>query len=668
VKIGIGIDTGGTYTDAVIYDFEGQEILGAVKVLTTKDDLAVGILDAFDRLPEELVRRTEIISLSTTLATNACVEDRGGKAKLIFFGGDKKIIDEFGGKYGLPKSKDIYIQEAYTKFSGEIEREVDWDLFRKNINGVFDDFDGVGIIEINAMKNGAVVERKAKELFQERYGIPVVCGHELFSELNCLQRGSSTLLNARLFPVIQEFLKAIKTAMIHRGIKAPVVIVRSDGSLMSEEFATMRPVETLLCGPAASVIGAVKLSGDANSIIVDMGGTTTDIALVKNNVPVMVTDGVSLGKWKTFVDGLYVKTFGLGGDSAIHYNETKLFLEEYRAVPLCVAAAKYPVVLENLKKLADNQIKHHLYLHEHYLLIKDLPQGSRYTEEEKILCRVLNQGPMILQDAAAAVGRDIYNLKTSRLIEEGYVQICSLTPTDIMHIRGDFTGFSSEASVLGAQIVAYNTGMPVAKLCREVYDEIKRKLYVTIVKVLLENKDKHFMKNGVTGDAEKLLNEAYTTAAGNRREDGISLAFSTDCTLVGIGAPIHIFLPDVAAMLKTRALIPEHHEVANALGAVMGNVYATYTAEIKPNYAPEGVINYMVFGGDEMRIFETMEEAESFAVLKAKDGARLEALKRGARGEINVSWALNKHEAEARDGTIHLGTTASAHALGSFGL
>jgi N-methylhydantoinase A/oxoprolinase/acetone carboxylase beta subunit len=399
-----------------------------------------------------------------------------------------------------------------------------------------------------------------------------------------------------------------------------------------------------------------------------MGGTTTDIALVKNDVPVMVTDGVSIGKWKTFVDGLYVKTFGLGGDSAIHYNEKKLFLEEYRAVPLCVVAARYPRVLENLKKLAENPNKHHLYLHEHYLLIKDLPQGSRYTEEEKALCRVLKQGPMILQDAAAAVDRDIYNLKTSRLIKEGYVQICSLTPTDIMHIKGDFTGFSSEASALGAQIVAYNTGIPVTELCHQVYDEIKRKLYVTIVKVLLENKDKHFMKNGVTGDAEKLLNEAYTMAAGNCRRDGISLTFSTDCTLVGIGAPIHIFLPDVAALLKTKAVIPEHHEVANALGAVMGNVYAAYTAEIKPNYAPEGIIGYMVFGGDEMRIFETMDEAESFAVLKVKDGARLEAIKRGARGEISVSWALNRHEAEARDGTIHLGTTASAHALGSFGL
>jgi N-methylhydantoinase A/oxoprolinase/acetone carboxylase beta subunit len=674
MKTGIGIDTGGTYTDAVLYDFEGKTILGSAKALTTKNDLVIGILDALDRLPGDMVREAEIISLSTTLATNACVENKGGNAKLIFFGGDREIIDESGGKYGLPPAQDIYIQEGYTKFSGEITREADWDLFRKNIDGAFDEFDGVGIIEINAMKNGAVVERKAKALFQERYGIPVVCGYELFSELNCLQRGASTLLNARLFPVIKEFLGAIKTAAARRGIKAAVVIVRSDGSLMSEEFAAVRPVETLLCGPAASVIGAMKLSGNENSIIVDMGGTTTDIAMVKNGFPVMVTDGVSIGKWKTFVDGLYVKTFGLGGDTVIHYNETRLFLEDYRAVPLCALAAKYPVVLDNLRKLADNPNKHHLYLHEHFLLVRDLPQSSRFTEEEKTLCRALKQGPLVLHDAAAAVGKDIYNLKVSRLLREGFVQLSGLTPTDIMHIKGDFTGFSTEASILGAQIAAFNTDTTVPELCRRVYDEIKRRLYVNIVKVLLENSGKHYMKNGVSGDAERLINDSYVMASGSaaRRTaaqggEALSLTFSTACTLVGIGAPVHIFLPDVAAMLGTTAVIPEYHEVANALGAVMGNVYASYAVEIKPNYIPGEIAGYTVFCSDESRVFETLSEAESYAVQKAKDGAHSEALKRGARGEISLSWSLNNHDVDTKEGVFLLSTMATAHALGSCG-
>lgn len=102
MKLGIGIDTGGTYTDSVIYDFESKTILGSAKSLTTREDLTIGILGAIDGLPLDLVRQTEVISLSTTLATNACVENKGGRAKLIFFGGEKDTIDQHGQKFGLP--------------------------------------------------------------------------------------------------------------------------------------------------------------------------------------------------------------------------------------------------------------------------------------------------------------------------------------------------------------------------------------------------------------------------------------------------------------------------------------------------------------------------------------------------------------------------------------
>ena len=157
MKIGIGIDTGGTYTDAVIYDFENKKILGTSKALTTKEDLSTGILNALDFLPSDIVKKAKVISLSTTLATNACVENKGGNAKFIFLGGDERTLNKNGSKYGLPPTGEIYIQESYTKFSGEIEREPDWDLFSANIDNILNDADGVGIIEIYAMKNSAVI-------------------------------------------------------------------------------------------------------------------------------------------------------------------------------------------------------------------------------------------------------------------------------------------------------------------------------------------------------------------------------------------------------------------------------------------------------------------------------------------------------------------------------
>jgi N-methylhydantoinase A/oxoprolinase/acetone carboxylase beta subunit len=669
MKIGIGIDTGGTYTDAVVYDFENKEILGTSKALTTRHDLSIGILEAIDALPAEPVQTAEIVALSTTLATNACVEDRGGSAKLIFFGGDRVIIDRYGKEYGLPPSTEMHIQESYTKFSGEMEREPDWDLFCATVDDAFQGLEGVGIIEANALRNSAVIEKKAKELFSQRNKIPVVCGHELFNELNCLQRGSSTLLNARLFPVIREFLNAIKAAMKKRGIDATVVIARSDGSLMSEEFAQIRPIETLLCGPAASVMGSAHLAKADNCIVVDMGGTTTDIALISRGVPRKSVDGIRIGKWKTFASGLYIKTFGLGGDSAIHYDGRRFYLEDYRVVPLCVAAENYPHIVGNLRELLKRGKKHTRYLHEHYILVKDISESARYSEEEKTFCAALKGKAMSLEEAAAKLpGRDIYSLNVSRLIREGVVQTCGLTPTDIMHIKGDFSGFSPEASLLGAQYVASNLDLRVDELCDRVYDEIKRKLYVNIVKVMLENKDKHYMKDGVSKDVERFINESYDLAKTGFQQEFISMKFSTDFVLAGVGAPIHIFLNDVAGMLGTKAILPRHYDVANALGAVVGNVHATNAVEIKPNYNADGITGYTVFGNTQTKGFEVLEEAEEFAIEEAKNGAFAEAIKRGAKGEITTSCRLDRRNGNGGGFKVDLGTRAVAQAVGSIGL
>ena len=648
--------------------------MDTAKALTTKEDLSVGILEALDALPAAHLKTAEIISLSTTLATNACVEERGGSAKLVFFGGDRSVIDKYGREYGLPPSDEMYIQESYSTFSGGFEREPDWDLFRASLDGGFTGLDGVGVLEIYAMKNSAVVEKKAKELLLQKYDIPVVCGHELFNELNCLQRGASTLLNARLFPVIKEFIAAIKTAVAARGIGASIFIVRSDGSLMSDEFANVRPIETLLCGPAASVMGSARLSEHVNSVIVDMGGTTTDIALISGGVPVKAVGGARVGRWKTFVSGLYIKTFGLGGDSAVHYSESDIFLEDYRVVPLCVAAEKYPVIVKNLRALVKSGKKHMKYLHEHFILVKDIAGSPRYTDEEKAFCEALRAGPKILREAAESVpGRDIFNYNAARLIKEGVVQSVGLTPTDVMHIRGDYARFNAEASLLGAQYAALNAGITVDELCRRVYDEVKRKLYVNIVKALLENKESRYMKNGVGADIERLINDSYYMASNSRAQNSklhkfTSFTFTTDYILTGVGAPIHIFLSDVAAALGTRAVNPEHYEVANALGAIVGSVYATNTVEIRPNYSAAGVTGYTVSGGRETKTFKSAARAEEFAAREAKKGARAEAVRRGAKGRIGVTCSLDSEIADTGEYRIHLATRAVAHAIGSFGI
>ena len=666
MRLGIGIDTGGTYTDAVLYNFDDRTILGSAKSLTTKNDLSIGILGAIDGLPAELVRQADVISLSTTLATNACVEDKGGQAKLIFFGGDKAIIDRNGKQYGLPPSDEICIQESYTTFSGESKREPDWERFERDIEHGFDHLDGVGILGMNSMKDGAAVEKKAKEIFQKKHNIPVVCGYELFSELNSLKRGASTLLNAGLFPVISEFLESVKKALAVRDIHpSSLVIVRSDGSLMSEEFASLRPVETLLCGPAASAIGCTGLTDDPNCIVVDMGGTTTDIAFIRDSLPVTITNGISIGRWKTFVNGLYVKTFGLGGDSAVHYNGRKLHLEEYRVTPLCVAAASYPSVTENLRKLELK--KHTRFLYEHYMLIKDIENNARYTEEEQAFCRALKEKPLLITEAAAAIGKDMYSLKVDRLIRDGVVQLCGFTPTDVMHLRGDFDRYDSEASRLAAEFIAHNLDTTVETVCDRVYDEVKKKMYVNIVTALLENKYPDYMKNGINEDVERFILNNYESCKNGSPDELFSTMFRTNYTLVGMGAPIRVFLEDVADMLGTRAVVPEHHEVANALGAVVGNVSVTCTVEIRPDNSAEGTYGYTVFGKDGKLSFEKLDAAVAFAVTEAETRAAEEAKRRGAVTDITVTSEVHTDGAETKEGNVYLGTFVTAHASGSMG-
>ncbi len=307
---GIGIDTGGTYTDAVVYDFERGSILDSSKALTTRDDLSQGILAALDALDGRLLGRAGMVSLSTTLATNACVEGKGGRAKLLFIGVDKKTVDWVGAEAGLTDPDSVYCLDARIAADGRILQAPDWDAFFRDSAAWFSDADALAIVALNAAANGAVLEREALRLVSDRHHLPAVCGHELFSDLDAVRRGASALLNGRLIPVLAEFLEAIRRALRARNLDVPVSIVRSDGSLMSERFTGVRPVETILCGPAASIVGAQALSGEDEAVIVDMGGTTTDIALIRRGAAVKAESGISIGSWRTFVKGVYVEPWG----------------------------------------------------------------------------------------------------------------------------------------------------------------------------------------------------------------------------------------------------------------------------------------------------------------------------------------------------------------------
>jgi N-methylhydantoinase A/oxoprolinase/acetone carboxylase beta subunit len=661
MRTGVGIDTGGTYTDAVIYDFDAKTILASAKALTTKDDLAVGISNALDELPQDALQAVELVSLSTTLATNACVEGKGGRGKLIFIGADKDVVVRTGQNYGLPPAEQIFFLDGEVNLMGQIVKEPDWQAFVQDCQDWIKDADAVAVVQQLGIRNNET-ERKVKQVIAEQFGLNVICGYELFSDLNYIKRGASTLLNARLIPVIADFLQAIKKSLQQRKITAPVVIVRSDGSLMSEKFTTVRPVETLLCGPAASVMGGIELTGEQDCLIVDIGGTTTDMALVKGGVPVKAKDGVNVGKWQTFVKAVYVDTFGLGGDSAVRVDRHgSLSLGPARVVPFAIAAEQWPSILEKLKGLVKSGVRLVNPAYEFIFLMKDITGNDSFNQDEHALCAALKDGPLMLHEAMKAIGKRAFTPYTERLEREGVIMRCGLTPTDFMHIRGDFNRFNAEAAYLAAEYLANTIDTAVEKLTERVFDRVEGTLYFNIVRMLLEDRYPYYKKHGLDEELEKVIWDSWRQASSGSQEEFLQLNFKTPATLVGVGAPTHIFLPNVAKALGTKYIVPDNAGVANALGAIVGNISVTKEVEIRSQFAVGGGSGYVVFGASGNRLAPTMTEAIKIASEEARLAAVAEAKRRGAAGDITVTVDTNGTEETPG---IMLSATITATAVG----
>ncbi|MBR4703556.1 MAG: hydantoinase/oxoprolinase family protein [Oscillospiraceae bacterium] len=671
MKIGIGIDTGGTYTDAVIYQFDTKEVLSSAKALTTKEDLSVGILNALRKLDQTLLPQAEVAALSTTLATNACVEGKGGRAKLLFIGLDEETLRRVGGKYGLDGTDEVYAYPGAGSYDGQELPHPDWETITREAQDWLRDAEGLGIVELYAMNNGAVAEREAKKRLLKLRDLPTVCSSELFSGLNSVQRGSGTLLNAKLVPIIRGFMDAVTRAFRALGITAPVVVVRSDGSLMSESFSRLRPVETILCGPAASVLGGCELAGRRDSVIVDMGGTTTDVSLVKDGRPVRVKSGIQIGPWRTFVRGVQIDTFGLGGDSAVRLQERDFQLCPERVMPLSLLGRDHPEILPVLEKLLESEYIHTRPLQEFYTLVRDIQDLPGYTQEEKDFCAALRKGPLDIRSAAEAVGKDIYWLNVSRLEAEGVVLRAGLTPTDFMHLKGDFDAYDPRAAELAARYLLrcmhrpWDSDEELAKLCDEVYDRVKKKLFTSLTRILLMDRYPKYRQEGPGPQLEEIIAGRWDEVKNGKNPGYFDVDFSTTAVLVGIGAPIHIFLPDVAKAMGAECVIPPNAGVANAVGAVVGNITAYVEVELLPNYTAGGIEGYFVKASDRQEIFKDRKDAEARCQVIAMELARQEALRRGVTGEIRVTVEVSDRGVpDSKGNRVDLGSTFTGIAMG----
>ena len=664
MNLGIGIDTGGTYTDAVIYDFDKKKVLAKGKSLTTKENLERGIGNALDALPKDLLMQAKVLSLSTTLATNACVENKGGRAKLILLSTTRKLMKwiDAGNVYGL-KDEEVLCIDTESSFDGKIVDHPHWETVIAEEEPWLAEAQALAVAEKNAVRNGAALEHLAKEKLTEKFPVPFVMGNELAADFNVMERGATALLNARLLPTIEEFMAAVKAALEKRNISAKKMIVRSDGSLMSEDNALAYPVKTILSGPAASIMGGRAMADCPNSLIIDMGGTTTDISIVKNNEPAL-TDGIRIGGFRTQISGVSIDTFGLGGDSRIIAENGAIALHARRVRPLCAAVAEFPQLKTALAALIESDKRSTKPLQEALYLVKEPAKRSSYTEQELKLIDLLRDHPILLGGDEL----DLYNLHCDRLEDEGIIMRCGLTPTDIMHIRGDFCSHDREASVLGARYLLRilpeyeDTEAGLLRFCEDVYQKVCKKLYENILRIMLMEQYPKVFRKGVDEQVMALVSSSWDEKG---KVPFFGTEFHLNATLVGIGAPTHIFLPRVAEMLGVPCIIPEHAEVANAVGAIVSDITVQEKVTISPNYTSDGPESFVLYASHETKIFEELEEAVEYAKAIAEKTAVEKAREQGALGELRIRVEVNPKTAESKEGiSIDLGTIVIARATG----
>ena len=597
---GLGIDAGGTYTDAVIYDMVSGNVLSKNKALTTKWDFTVGIREALQGLEQGLLPKVELTAVSTTLATNAIVEGEGQKVGLLIM-----------PPYGLFEKGDIAhepkaVISGRLEISGTVIAPVDEDEIRRIAREMVDT-KGVEAFAVSGYAGAINPEHElaVKQAVVDETGCLVTCGHELSDLLNFRTRAQTAVLNARIVPRLGRLIHNLKQVLDDLGVLTPVMVVKGDGSLMSSAMAIDRPVETILSGPAASVAGAYFLTEKMNAIVVDMGGTTTDTAALERGQVRLVESGSHVGGARTHVKALEIRTTGLGGDSLISFNEGEFTIGPRRVAPLawlgqCTPgpekALNYMRRKLNIRSGSSNGMQI-LFLTDHNPPLKLTPAEAR-------IVALLETRPHTVEELAERTkALHIGFLPVTRLEENYIVQRCGLTPTDLLHVTGQFDRWHVETSRRICDLFAAVSDMQTKEMVVMLLDRVVQLLAIELIKKQMDMETR-------PDDLDHC--PACRVWVKNILDGGhkdYSVQFHLHRPVIGIGAPINHFLPQAARLLHTEAILPDHADVANAIGAITSHIMVRRKLRIKPDQ--EG--GFLIDGLAGARRFGDLDDAEAFA-------------------------------------------------------
>jgi len=661
MNLGLGVDTGGTYTDAVILDFDMGKVLRKAKALTTPYDLTIGIANSIAGLGDFQTEQIKLVSVSTTLATNAVVEGRGGQVCLLAIGYKSKLLDEFGIKNAEP-IKIVHVINGGHDIMGEELAPLDFEKAKRVIEETKNQVDAYAVSAYGGVRN-PTHEIQLRDLIFQLTDKPVVCGHQLTSELNSIKRATTAAFNARLMPLITSLVKATQRVLEDKNITAPLMIVKGDGHIMNTQVATERPIETLLSGPAASIVGGRYLAGVNDGVVVDMGGTTTDIAVLRSGEPAISRDGASVGGWRTCVRAADIRTAGLGGDSHILLSEKGVHLSARRVIPLSLAASNNPSLLKELRSL-DNAGWYSALVPPSDCLIKLRDaDGMPLKGKERALLAALATGPKSLIRLAAELDAAHPTLLDTKAMEEfGLVGRIGLTPTDVLHAQGIYQEWDIEAAQVGLRLYARQLGESVENVIEAVRREVDRKLATELISKFITDESQHPSVLGCN-----VCSLLVDKALGVRKNDsGVSVDMRITFPLIAIGAPVQAYFPGVASLLDTKLVIPEHAEVANAVGAITGTIVETAEVTITPIYTPIGIAHFTVHTPIDKRDFDKFKDASEYAMRIAKQEA-IQKAKRAGASEVELQIACSDQKgtvAKDQGGDVFLGSNIKAIAMG----
>ena len=581
MSIMLGLDTGGTFTDAALVDNTTNHVVGKAKSLTTRTDLAIGVGDAMQKAMESFTGSADDISLvclSTTLATNAVVEGVGGRVGLVLIGFDDEILSRGGLADAVGNDPVIHLNGGHRPDASQ-QAPLDVQALEQAALELKDQVSAFAIASHFATRNPAH-ELKAMSLLQDVTGLPTSCSHELSSSLGGPRRALTAMLNARLIGLLERLISATQTRMDSLGLTCPLMVVKGDGSLLKADFAKGRPVETILSGPAASLAGAAFLAGTKTALVSDIGGTTTDIALLHNGTPRLSDDGANVGGWRTMVEAAHIRTSGLGGDSEVNPisrgRGTGLTLGPRRAIPLSLLARDWPELKTYLKQQLDAPIAQGT---DGRFAVPVFPDGAVpnwLTRSEKKLAELsIARGPAPIAELAAtqvALGA------VDRLIRRGLIALCSFTPTDAAHVTGSFTSFDGEAALLGAKLMARQKNGLGEVLASEAED-IAHLTLSTLARISANRlMDAALAEDGydeASVSNTPILSDQLKEVEVGSSEQSTSLVQIDMCLgvpLIALGASAATHYPSIAKLLKAELIVPENADVAGAVGAAAGSV------------------------------------------------------------------------------------------------